>query len=93
MFFSFVVHNCLILIIKTILGFIHRLTAFVVRSLAQGKATNLMYIDPHVIDKAVRFIVRQQEKEDGLMNNIGIVSHRGLQVSDCVNPNFYGQIV
>ncbi|KAK3612489.1 hypothetical protein CHS0354_024459 [Potamilus streckersoni] len=52
------------------------LTAFVGKSFAQ--ATDLIFIDPRVIEKLVKYIIKQQS-DDGLFNITGIVHHRAIQ--------------
>ncbi|KAL3843233.1 hypothetical protein ACJMK2_021177 [Sinanodonta woodiana] len=52
------------------------LTAFVGKSFAQ--ATDLVFIDPRVIEELVKYILKLQA-EDGLFNVTGIVHHRAIQ--------------
>ncbi|KAK3612490.1 hypothetical protein CHS0354_024460 [Potamilus streckersoni] len=52
------------------------LTAFVGKSFAQ--ATDLIFIDPRVIEELVKYIIKQQS-DDGLFNITGIVHHRAIQ--------------
>lgn len=52
------------------------LTAFVGKSFAQ--ATDLIFIDPRVIEELVKYILKQQS-DDGLFNVTGIVHHRAIQ--------------
>lgn len=49
------------------------------KSFAQAHSTNVTYIDPEVVEKALEFIFRLQNP-NGTLNNVGIVSHKALQV-------------
>ncbi|XP_071165262.1 CD109 antigen-like [Mytilus edulis] len=53
------------------------LTAFVVKSFAQ--AADLTYIDPNVIRRAVRFLVRNQNRTNGEYKEKGVVLNKGMQ--------------
>ncbi|KAL3843040.1 hypothetical protein ACJMK2_020997 [Sinanodonta woodiana] len=53
------------------------LTAFVGKSFAQ--ATDLIFIDPKVMEELVKSIITKQSEDDGLFSIHGIVHHRALQ--------------
>ncbi|XP_045203101.2 alpha-2-macroglobulin-like isoform X2 [Mercenaria mercenaria] len=56
------------------------LTAFVIKSFAQAHSLGIVLIDNKVVERAVRFIMKNQNP-DGTINNVGILSHRALQGS------------
>lgn len=49
-----------------------------------AQAADLTYIDPNVIRRAVRFLVRNQNRTNGEYKEKGIVLNKGMQVSKIV---------
>jgi hypothetical protein len=54
------------------------LTAFVVKSFAQ--AADFTYIDPQVMKRSIRYLLKQQVKNTGEFTELGIVYHKAMQV-------------